>query len=66
MQIKSNQYPNALEVAIKLNQAELCKSWWLSNSFVKISSAPNARIVVSPNKDAFKCENTGLLAVKRK
>lgn len=64
IQSKSKKYPNALEVDINENQAELCKSWWLSNSCINISSASNALIVVKPKIDAFKWENTGLLAKK--
>lgn len=37
-------------------------TWWLSNSFSNMDCAWNALIVVSPCKDAFKWENTGLLA----
>ncbi len=44
------------------NDTIFVRTWWLSNSFSNVVWAPNARIVVSPCKEALRWENTGLRA----
>lgn len=62
--MKSNAMLNVATVDIAMNQHPLCKSWWSSNSFRRISSALKARTVDKPVRVADKCVNAGDFAVQ--
>lgn len=56
--------PNTALVDTAIYQQAECMSWWLSNSFVNISSTLYARTVDKPLKVADKWVNAGDFAVK--
>lgn len=50
---KSMKYPRAIMPILRLMKADVYRSWCLSNSFLRISSALKALMVVRPSKDEF-------------
>lgn len=63
-QIQSRDKPNIEPVDIVIYQQAEWVSWWLSNSALKVVSAPWARTVCKPFKVDARCVNTGDFAGK--